>query len=137
MRTMQDISQDISRVISEDRSTNLRTRMNLRFHSRLKSALAVLVTASMLVTAAPAVANPEDAPSASEMAADLVVARPVGAAITVVGAALFVVSLPFSALGGNTEQAAETLVMGPARETFQRCLGCINAGRYRRVDNDE
>jgi hypothetical protein len=71
-----------------------------------------------------AMAQVEDDPSALAMAGDLVVARPLGLAITAVGAAVFVVSLPFSILGGSVEQAAETLVQGPARQTFMRCLGC-------------
>jgi len=40
------------------------------------------------------------------------------------------VSLPFTALGGNVKQAADVLVVGPAKETFVRCLGCNTAGRY-------
>ena len=80
--------------------------------------------------AAPAWAAPEDEPSALAMTGDLLIARPLGMVITTVGAAAFVVSLPFSAAGGNVGQAADTLVVGPARETFVRCLGCRSAGRY-------
>lgn len=79
---------------------------------------------------APAWAAPEDDPSALAMTGDLLIARPLGMVITTVGAAAFVVSLPFSAAGGNMSQAADTLVVGPARETFVRCLGCRSAGRY-------
>lgn len=80
--------------------------------------------------AVPAHAAQEDEPSAMAMAGDLVIARPLGIVVTTLGAAAFVVSLPFSAAGGNVEQAADTLVVGPARETFVRCLGCRSAGRY-------
>lgn len=80
--------------------------------------------------AVPAHAAQEDEPSAMAMAGDLVIARPLGIVVTTLGAAAFVVSLPFSAAGGNVEQAANTLVVGPARETFVRCLGCRSAGRY-------
>ncbi len=79
---------------------------------------------------APAFAAPEDQPSAGAMTADLVVARPVGLVMTAVGAAVFVVSLPFTALAGGMGQAADTLVKKPAQETFVRCLGCRSAGRY-------
>jgi len=79
---------------------------------------------------APAFAGPEDPPGVEEMAADILVARPIGAVVTVLGAAAFVVSLPFTALGGGMGQAADTLVVGPAKETFVRCLGCPTAGRY-------
>ena len=68
------------------------------------------------------------------MAVDLVVARPLGIVVTSVGAAVFLVSLPFSAAGGNVDNASEKLVLGPARETFVRCLGCRTAGRYVEVD---
>jgi hypothetical protein len=80
---------------------------------------------------APALAGPEDEPTAGAMTADVLIARPLGIAITAVGAALFVVSLPFSALGGNVEQSADGLVIKPAAETFARCLGCRSSGRYR------
>jgi hypothetical protein len=57
------------------------------------------------------------------MAADLLLARPVGLCAIVAGAAVFVVSLPFSALGGNTGQAYQKLVADPAAYTFRRPLG--------------
>ncbi|WP_373183072.1 hypothetical protein [Halomonas campaniensis] len=66
----------------------------------------------------------EAQPGGGAMIADALVARPLLAAATIGGTALFIVSMPFSALGGNMEGAAETLVMTPARATFARCLGC-------------
>jgi len=63
-------------------------------------------------------------PSGLDMAADLIVGRPVLLATTVVGTAIWLVALPFSALGGNVEESAEALVVGPAKATFVRCLGC-------------
>lgn len=78
----------------------------------------------------PAHAAPEDEPTGLAMMGDLIVARPFGIVATTLGAAAFVVSLPFSALGGNVGQAAEHLVLNPARETFVRCLGCRAAGQY-------
>ena len=77
-----------------------------------------------------ALAADQDPPTALAMTGDILVARPIGVAVTTIGAVAFVVSLPFSALGGNVEQAGKTLVVGPARETFVRCLGCRSAGRY-------
>jgi hypothetical protein len=71
----------------------------------------------------------EEEPSALAMTGDVLVARPVGLVITTIGTAAFIVSLPFSAAGGNVSEAADTLVVGPARETFVRCLGCRSAGR--------
>lgn len=71
----------------------------------------------------------DEYPNDFAMAGDVLIARPLGLVWTVAGSALFVVSLPFTALGGNVKQAADTLVVGPAKETFLRCLGCTN-GRY-------
>jgi hypothetical protein len=85
--------------------------------------------------AVPAHAADEDEPSAAAMAADALIARPLGIVATTLGAAIFVVSLPFSAAGGNIEGAADALVVGPARETFVRCLGCRSAGRYQKPRN--
>ena len=61
--------------------------------------------------------------SGALMTADLILARPLGIVATVLGCAVFVVSLPFSALGGNTKQAAQKLVKEPASFTFTRPLG--------------
>lgn len=44
---------------------------------------------------------------------------------TVAGAATFLVSLPFSALGGNVGETAQTLVKDPIQYTFYRPLGDI------------
>ena len=87
--------------------------------------------------AMPAYAGREDEPSAEAMAADVLIARPLGIVATTLGAAVFLVSLPFSAAGGNVDEAAETLVVGPARETFVRCLGCRSSGRYTAPDSDD
>ncbi len=62
-------------------------------------------------------------PSAEVMTADALLVRPLGIVATVAGAGLFVISLPFSAIGGNVGQAAEALVVAPAKMTFARPLG--------------
>lgn len=71
----------------------------------------------------------DEEPSALAMTGDALFARPVLFATTLVGSAVYVVSLPFSLLGGNAEEAGETLVLGPAKATFIRCLGCTRVGR--------
>ncbi|MDE1463560.1 hypothetical protein [Spartinivicinus poritis] len=63
-------------------------------------------------------------PSAYAMVGDALIARPLLFGMTVVGSVAYVVTLPFSLLGENASQAAETLVLQPARATFVRCLGC-------------
>ena len=64
-----------------------------------------------------------DQPGAGDMLLDMVFMRPLMLVATAAGAVSFVVTLPFSALGGNVGEAAETLVMEPARYTFVRPLG--------------
>jgi hypothetical protein len=83
-------------------------------------ALLLTLTCSLCV---PAVAA-EKEPHGMVMAVDLVVARPIGIALTTVGALTFVVFLPFTAASGDVKHAAKALVVDPARHTFVRCLGC-------------
>jgi hypothetical protein len=71
----------------------------------------------------------DESPSALAMTGDAVFVRPVLLATTIVGSVVYLVSLPFSLLGGNAEEAGEVLVVGPAKATFVRCLGCTNSGR--------
>ena len=73
-------------------------------------------------------------PSGAAMAVDLVVVRPVMLGVTILGTAAFVVSLPFTAAGGNVKQAADTLVVGPGETTFVRCLGCVRPGYQHDVE---
>jgi len=58
---------------------------------------------------------------------DVVMARPVGVAATVTGFALFLVSSPFSLLGGNAGESWDNLVAAPANYTFKRPLGHFEA----------
>ncbi|MFL1515749.1 MULTISPECIES: multidrug transporter [Pseudomonas] len=67
-------------------------------------------------------------PPAFAMIGDLLIARPLLVAATVIGAGVFVVSLPFTALGGGVGDAGQALVVDPARAAFVRCLGCIGEG---------
>ena len=62
-------------------------------------------------------------PDAGSMIADTFFGRPLGFAATIVGSAVFVVSIPFSALGGNTSTALQKLVKDPFLFTFKRPLG--------------
>jgi len=78
----------------------------------------------------------EEDPSGLAMTADLVIARPVGLVTTALGSVLYVASLPFTLAGGNAKAAANTLVLGPARTTFVRCLGCTQPG-YQRSEAGE
>ncbi|MEH6388585.1 MULTISPECIES: multidrug transporter [Pseudomonas] len=75
-------------------------------------------------------------PGIFAMVGDLIIARPLLLGVTAVGTAAFVVSLPFTALAGNTAEAGQELVVRPGRETFMRCLGCTKSG-YGRKQQDE
>lgn len=88
-----------------------------------------LFAASLIAPSASFADVIEEKPSALAMTGDAVFARPVLFGMTVVGTAVFVASLPFSALGGNVREAADSLVIGPATTTFVRCLGCTQSGR--------
>lgn len=66
----------------------------------------------------------EDKPSVGAMVADVVLARPLYFVMSQAGAVLYTVTLPFSAMGGNSEEAAEAMVITPLQATFTRCLGC-------------
>lgn len=58
-----------------------------------------------------------------EVAADALVVRPLGLAATAVGAAVFVVALPFAAIARDVKGTGDILVGTPARFTFVRKLG--------------
>ncbi len=72
------------------------------------------------------------APPAYAMVGDLVIARPLLIAATIIGAGVFVISLPFTAAGGNVGEAGKALVVDPGKEAFVRCLGCTESG-YKRA----
>ncbi|MCE9664570.1 hypothetical protein LY622_14110 [Halomonas sp. M5N1S17] len=103
-------------------------------HKTLMVAVLVLVTMLGSTKAMAQEQHLEARPSGGAMIADALIARPLLLVATLGGTALFVVSLPFSAMGGNVDQAAETLVKTPAEATFRRCLGCtsINPRTYER-----
>ncbi|MDF1831160.1 MAG: hypothetical protein P1U52_02330 [Porticoccaceae bacterium] len=99
--------------------------MILEMIKNMKVMRVLAITAALLISQ-PALSyeTGPHGPSGLDMAADLIVGRPVLLATTVVGTAIWLVALPFSALGGNVEESAEALVVGPAKATFVRCLGC-------------
>ncbi len=74
----------------------------------------------------PAWAGAEREPEATVMIIDGLMVRPISLVATVVGTVAFVITLPFSALGGNVGEAGENLVVRPAAYTFFRCLGCFD-----------
>jgi ABC-type Fe3+ transport system permease subunit len=61
--------------------------------------------------------------SAEKMIFDFILLRPLGIVGTVLGTAMFIVSLPFSAAGGNSKEAYQKMMVEPASYTFKRPLG--------------
>ena len=76
-------------------------------------------------------------PDTYQMAADALIARPLGILATVGGAATFVVSLPFSRLGGTVHEARVALVDAPMATTFKRPLGAVKATMMDEFYQDE
>ncbi len=101
-----------------------------------KSMILFLVFAMFLVPLGPSVMASQDdeaditgMPGLTEeddsgkMFVDFILKRPIGLLATIAGSTVFIVSLPFSAVGGNAEAAYEHMVLKPARYTFIRPLG--------------
>jgi hypothetical protein len=84
----------------------------------------MLVMSFVLCSFSPALATTTtDKPSAEEMLFDVLLVRPLGLMTTIVGSGFFLVSLPFSVMGGNTVDVFGELVAGPAAFTFSRPVG--------------
>lgn len=81
----------------------------------------LFVLALLLGTVNPAFAAGDT--GATSVAIDVIVARPVSLAMTIIGSALFVVSLPVAIPAQSVEKVAHTLVVTPAEDTFTRPLG--------------
>lgn len=93
-----------------------------------KNIVIFLVAVSLMIIpfGSSAIAKPMEYPienCAELMAADFLVARPMQFISLVTGTVFFVVSLPFSALGDNVDDAYQKMMVEPARMTFLRPLG--------------
>jgi hypothetical protein len=92
----------------------------------------IVIPALALVVAAPPVLALDQEqirrePSTNEVLADGLIARPLALIGTVIGAAAFIVTLPFTVPSKSTDRAAETLVAKPARYTFKRPIGQLDS----------
>ncbi len=90
-----------------------------------KRAVAFMLTAVMLVlAAAPAgAATMEEEPSSTAIVFDVLITRPLGIVATAVGAAVFIVGLPFTIPTRSVGVAADKLVVDPLKFTFRRPVG--------------
>ena len=66
-------------------------------------------------------------PSAEDMLLDGLVVRPLALLGTMLGSAVYLVTLPFNVASGNTEYAAQRLINEPADYAFTRCFGCVSS----------
>jgi len=99
-------------------------------HSSKFNSIRALALAAVLVFPSVGWSNAvEETPSALAMSADALFVRPMMLVTTVLGGAIFVVSSPFSGLGGNIGESWNVLVEQPFATTFVRCLGCTMNGR--------
>ncbi len=97
-------------------------------HTLIKQSTVLLIALSLVLipvgSQVMAQAEVEEAnPSAGSMTYDLLVMRPLGAAATVLGSAVFVLSIPFTAISKTIPTATEKLVTDPYHFTVTRPLG--------------
>jgi hypothetical protein len=86
-----------------------------------------LLAASMQPTLAAIEIDETDfGPSYETMVVDTVVGKPLQLVNAVAGTAAYLVSLPFSLIGGNADQAQQKLFVEPW-DAMGRCLGCTVA----------
>ena len=88
----------------------------------MKRNVLIFISALFLAASAPSTSAFDDG-SFEAVAADVVVVRPFSFVATLIGSALFVVSLPVAAVSDSVSDTAEALVLNPGRMTFTRPLG--------------
>ena len=87
----------------------------------------ILIAISIVMISVPAFGNDQ----AFDATVDILVVRPVSLVATVVGTAVFIVSLPFSIPSQSVGPTARTLVVEPFNFTFTRPIGEFNGDRMR------
>ncbi len=97
-------------------------------HKLVKQSMVLLIALSVVLVPlgsqvmAQAEVDVKD-PSAGSMTYDLIVMRPLGAAATILGAGVWVLALPFTAIGKSIPEASQKLVKDPFHFTITRPLG--------------
>lgn len=95
----------------------------------------IMVAALVLATALGGVTRAKAANGACSVdpgavAVDAIIVRPVSLVATVLGGVVFVVSLPWAVPSKSVHRAAQSLVVCPARTTFNRPLGDLDEIGY-------
>ena len=94
--------------------------------------LSVMVSAGLAVAsmqptlAAIEIDETDFGPSYETMAVDTIVGKPLQLVAALAGTATYIVSLPFSLIGGNADKAQQKLFVEPW-DAMGRCLGCTVA----------
>ncbi len=83
----------------------------------------IAISCAVTIAVLPVASARATTTSTQDVAADALVVRPLCFVATILGSAVFVVTLPFTAPSGGVDTAAEALVVKPAHATFTRELG--------------
>jgi hypothetical protein len=99
-------------------------------HKIIKQSMVILIIIALVFVPAAYAAesisqNETQEATEGKMLIDFFLFRPLGVVALVAGSAVFVVSLPFSALGGNAKTVGRTMVADPFFYTFDRKLGAF------------
>jgi hypothetical protein len=92
---------------------------------KAKLITSVCVAAVLAGTATPSFASSDSDPA--YMIADTMLVRPGCLVATAVGSVFFVVSLPIALISKSVKKTANTLVVKPAKATFTRPVGDMEA----------
>jgi hypothetical protein len=93
----------------------------------MKAKLATAICVLTISLSGAAYGSEHDDNGPLTVAADAVVVRPACLVATVLGSAIFVVALPVAAISKSVKKTADTLVAKPAKATFTRPLGDMDA----------
>ncbi|MHB8769664.1 MAG: hypothetical protein ACYC7J_01560 [Syntrophales bacterium] len=91
----------------------------------MRKSVLTLVAAIVLI----AISGPAFGSSELDIPVDVLIVRPVTLVGTVLGTALFVVSLPFAIPSGSVKLTAQKMIVAPFKATFTRTLGDFDALR--------
>jgi hypothetical protein len=90
------------------------------------ASISLMLAVMQPATAAIEIDETDFGPSYETMAVDTIVGKPLQLVTALAGTAAYVVSLPFSLIGGNADQAQYKLFVEPW-DAMSRCLGCTVA----------
>jgi hypothetical protein len=111
------------RVKKRDQERGKEREEAMNIQRRYIRRIVALVLAGLLLAPAAVWGQDQDKPTGTEIAFDLVIARPLGIVGLALGTSFFVVSYPFAVITGSAKTTADALVVQPYEFTFERDLG--------------